>query len=149
MKLLFLLVPLFSFSQKKWTTITKNDATIIVLQGISGAADGINQSIVFDGFGKGKDFWDFKTSWQNKYKDWPNDKREAFPLSKTLLVAYTDGYHLTRMISRWTSVITVGISFGELKDYDKKDIPKVILKKILLSWIANRTTFTIVHYSLK
>ena len=54
---------------QKWYSITKNDAAIFALGAVSGAADGVNQNLAHWRWGKGKQFWDVKTSWKNKYKD--------------------------------------------------------------------------------
>ena len=131
---------------QKWYSITKNDVAIITLGAVSGAADGVNQNLAHWRWGKGKQFWDVKTSWKNKYKDFDNGNTDAaFFGSKTVFVAFTDGYHLTRMIDRSAMLLSIGISAGELAKYDKKDKWKVILKKILLSSISNRIAFNIVY----
>jgi len=39
-------------------------------------------------------FWNPNISWMNKYKDWPTDDSAAFFLSKTVLVSFTDAWHL-------------------------------------------------------
>jgi len=131
---------------QKWYSITKNDVAIITLGAVSGAADGVNQNLAHWRWGKGKQFWDVKTSWKNKYKDFDGGNTDAaFFGSKTVFVAFTDGYHLTRMIDRSAMLLSVGISAGELTKYEKKDKWKVILKKILLSSISNRIAFNIVY----
>lgn len=145
---LLLLISSLKAQDAKWYKITKNDLVIMSFEAVSGAADGVNQAVVFHKLGADDPFWDFKTSWQRKYKDWPNDKSEAFPFSKTLLVGLTDGYHMTRMVGRWSNFVAIGISFSELKSYPKGDRWKVIAKKAVLSYIANRGTFTIVYNSL-
>lgn len=134
-------------AQVKWYKVTKNDVVLMSLQTIAGTADGLNQAIAFKKLGKGDPFVDFETSWQRKYKNWPEDKREKFPLSSTLLVGYTDAYHMTRMVGRWTTYATVGFSFAEIKEYKKKDLWKVAFKKALLSYAANRVAFTITYNS--
>jgi hypothetical protein len=131
---------------QKWYAITKNDAVIIALGAVSGAADGVNQNLAHWRWGKGKAFWDVQTSWKNKYKDFDNGNTEAaFFGSKTIFVAFTDGYHLTRMIDRSTMVLSVGISAAELKQYKKKDRWKIVAKKALLSGITNRLAFNIIY----
>ena len=133
-------------SAQKWYSITKNDAAIIVLGAVSGTADGVNQNLAHWRWGKGKQFWDVKTSWKNKYKDWDGGNTDAaFFGSKTVFVAFTDGYHLTRMIDRGAMLLSIGISAGELAKYNKKDKWKVILKKILLSSISNRIAFNLTY----
>ena len=131
---------------QKWYSITKNDAAIIALGAVSGAADGVNQNLAHWRWGKGKAFWDVKTSWKNKYKDFDAGNTDAaFFGSKTIFVAFTDGYHLTRMIDRSAMLLSVGISAGELSKYDKKDKWKVVLKKILISSISNRIAFNLIY----
>lgn len=107
--LLLILLPFLSFGQDKWYKITKNDVVgIIIPQSISGSADGLNQSNAHHKFGEGNPFWDYKTSWKNKYKDFDGgDKSAAFPGSKTWLVFLTDGYHLTRTIDRVAMIATI------------------------------------------
>jgi hypothetical protein len=43
-------------------------------------------------------FWDARTSWRLKYKS-TGEQRPAFPGSTTLFVAFTDGWHLTNLLS--------------------------------------------------
>lgn len=47
---------------------------------------------------KGRQFWDPKESWKNKYKNWPEDPRPAFPGATTWLVSLTDAWHLLKTI---------------------------------------------------
>jgi hypothetical protein len=131
---------------QKWYAITNNDAAIIALGAVSGAADGVNQNLAHWRWGKGNQFWDVKLSWKNKYKDWDGGNTEAaFFGSKSMFVAFTDGYHLTRMIDRSAMLLSIGISGSELKQYAKKDRWKVVAKKILLSSISNRIAFNIIY----
>jgi hypothetical protein len=140
---LFLTLP---STAQKWYAITKNDVAIITLGAVSGAADGVNQNLAHWRWGKGKQFWDVKTSWKNKYKDFDNgNTNAAFFGSKTVFVAFTDGYHLTRMIDRSAMLLSVGISAGELKQYKKKDRWKLVAKKAILSGISNRIAFNIIY----
>jgi hypothetical protein len=138
--------PTANTNAQKWYKITKNDIAIISLGAISGSADGINQNLAHWRWGRGKEFWDVKTSWKNKYKDWDGgDKSARFWGSKTIFVGFTDGFHLTRMIDRSAMLISIGISAGELKDFDKKDQWKVVLKKTLLSALSNKIMFNIIY----
>ena len=131
---------------QKWYTITKNDAAIMALGAVSGAADGVNQNLAHWRWGKGRQFWDVKLSWKNKYKDFDGgDKSARFWGSKSVFVAFTDGYHLTRSIDRTAMLLSVGISSGELKEYEKKDRWKVVLKKMAISGIFNRLAFNIIY----
>jgi hemolysin activation/secretion protein len=148
-KAVIILIALFLSLQttaQKWYAITNNDAAIIALGVVSGAADGVNQNLAHWRWGKGKAFWDVKLSWKNKYKDWDGGNTDAaFFGSKSVFVAFTDGYHLTRMIDRSAMLLSIGISAGELKQYAKKDRWKVVAKKILLSSISNRIAFNIIY----
>jgi hypothetical protein len=131
---------------QKWYKITKNDAAIIALGVVSGTADGVNQNLAHWRWGKGRQFWDVKLSWKNKYKDFDNGDLDArFWGSKSVFVAFTDGYHLTRMIDRSAMLFSIGISGGELTKYEKKDRWKVVAKKILISSLSNRIAFNIIY----
>src|SRR4051812_36741788 len=124
--LLITIVPAFTFAQeavkkkshaatayKKWTAISGNDILIYSFMTLSGAADGVNQAIVHHELGRGNRFWDFAKSWKNKYKDFDaGDKRAAFFGSKSVLVGFTDAYHLTRTIDRGFTVAALSISAG-------------------------------------
>jgi len=49
---------------------------------------------------KNQQFWNPSISWKNKYKDYnKGDLRAKFPLSKTVLVGFTDGFHLMKLVS--------------------------------------------------
>lgn len=116
---------------------------------VSGSADGLNQAIIHHRFGRGNDFWDAKTSWKNKYKDFDNgDTRPAFIGSKTWTVALTDGMHLTRAIDRTFMYGAILISVSDLKSYDKKDRWKVVTKNFLLTSLTNRVFFKLVYGNL-
>ena len=142
--LIFLLMPLFSIGQK-WYSINWNDVAIIAAQSIAGGADAVNERIVHKGLGRGNQFWDYKISFKNKYKDWPNDMRAKFPGSKTILVAFTDGYHLTRMVKNTGNLVTIAIVAGDFRAIPKKERWKYIAKKTALSLISNRLAFNLVY----
>lgn len=120
--------------------IEKKDILIYALQFIAGAADGANQAIVYHHAGIGTHFWDYNTSWKNKYKDYDHDHvTAAFPFSKSLLVGLTDGNHLTRMINRSFSLGSVMIAMSEGERWSE------IIKEILISSLINRLGFTIMY----
>jgi hypothetical protein len=150
--LLLILIIFFTFAltintkAQKWYSITENDIAIMSLGLVSGSADGLNQLIVHRKFGEGKQFWDFKVSWKNKYADWDGGNKEPrFLGSKTIFVGVTDGFHLTRMIDRAGMLVSVGIGAGELNKYPKKDRWKVVLKKMAISGISNRIAFNLIY----
>jgi len=147
-KLTILLSIFFSIEgsgQDSFKWFDKNDVGVIITQAIAGAADGTNESIQHHRLGLGNQFWDYKVSWQNKYKDWPEDTRSAYPFSKNILAFTTDGYHLTRTTSRLATLGTIAIVAGDFKQYKKSDRGKVIAKKVVLSIVANRVFFNVVY----
>ena len=128
--------------KKKWLSLTGNDVFIYSCMAVSGAADGINQAIVHHNFGQGNKFWDISVSWKNKYKDWNGgDKSAAFLGSKNIFVAFTDAFHLSRLVDRGFTLSAVCFSASDLKQYRKKDRWKVIIKKAIVSTLINRLTF--------
>lgn len=148
MKKLLILILIFLGStvsaQKHWLKplINKQEVKSYILVGIAGAADGTNQAIVYHKLGQGHSFWDFNTSWKRKYRNFDaGDKRAAFPGSKTILVGFTDGNHLTRLIERGALTGAIIFSVGEFKDYPKNQRWKLALKKFILLSIVNRATF--------
>jgi hypothetical protein len=119
---------------------SKNDKQVVLLQFIAGSADGINQAIQVHGLGKGHSFWDYNTSWKRKYKDFDNgDLRAAYPFAKSLLVAGTDGYHLTRFVNRSSFTLTMIIDRTDLKSW------RAVLRKIVIASMANRLGFYIFY----
>jgi hypothetical protein len=120
-----------------------NDALMYGSQFIAGSADGLNQAIAVHRFGAGTRFWGYKNSWKNKYRNWNiGDKREAFFGSKNVLVAFTDGYHLTRFIDR---SFTLGSLCFALRE---KNTWKQIVKKLIISAVINRAGFCLVYDGL-
>lgn len=57
--------------------------------------------------GKKEVFWNPEVSWKNKYKDWPEDKRPAYPGATTWLAWTTDAWHLFKTI--FLSLFTLAI----------------------------------------
>lgn len=157
--LIFLfLLPVFSFAQlkpyayephlmqatvqefKDQPLVEKKDLLVYGLQFLAGAADGANQAIVYHGAGKGRHFWDYQTSWKNKYKDYDHgNTNAAFFGSKTFLVGITDGNHLTRMINRSFTLGSVMIAFSENNKWS------TIIKKIIICSLINRVGFTLMY----
>jgi hypothetical protein len=120
--------------------LSGNDWLIISLEALAGFADGLNQKIAHHHFGQGKQFWDYDVSWKNKYKDFDNgDTRAAYPGSKDIFVAFTDGYHLTRFIDRTANLATIAVSLNQ------KPSLKKILKKVIISALANRLAFYTIY----
>lgn len=117
---------------------TGNDYAIGFLQLISGFAMGLHESIQAGHWGKGHQFWDNQISWKNKYKDYDNgDTRAKFIGSKSVLVGFTDGYHLTNLISNTANIATLSFAIGSKEGRNWK----VIAKKVLIGAVANRAAF--------
>lgn len=148
MKSLFLVIlisiSLSSISQKKWSKIEKHDGKLMVSGAVYGAAFAVNQAIAQHHLGRGKPFWDYNTSWKRKYEDYDaGDKSPAYFLSTTLLAPTTDGFHLTQAMYGAAALVTLGVAltFGELKEYPKKQRWLVIGKKIFLTAAASKIVF--------
>lgn len=76
---------------------------------VSGAANGLNQTLVHhypafkSRFPGAKDrFWNPSLSWYNKYRDGDPAAGPAYFGSTTFLVATTDAFHLTNFVHRGT-----------------------------------------------
>ena len=74
---------------------------------LSGAAKGLNETLEFNWHGfaavfpKANPKWFYpQQSFKNKYKDGDRAKGEKFPLSSSVLVMFTDQYHLDNFIHR-------------------------------------------------
>lgn len=118
----------------------KNDIIIYTSQFLAGCADGVNQAIAFHHIGRNNRFWDYDISWQNKYKNFPDDKRPAFFLSKSILVGFTDGYHMTRLVERAFQVSsTIPFFLGHRRTL------KQFLKTTVISTISNRVGFILFY----
>ena len=119
--------------------IEKEDVIIYSLQFVAGLADGMNQALVYHGALKGHPFWDYQTSWERKYRHYPDDLRAAFPGAKTWAVGVTDGNHLTRGINRISSIVSVGIAMSEHDKWYE------IIKEAIISSLINRIGFSLVY----
>ncbi len=88
----------------------------------SGAAKGFNEALQFNYggfeniFPKANDQWFYPTlSFRNKYKDGDPAKGAKFPLSTSVLVMFTDQYHLNNFIQRAALTAALVIKIGERK----------------------------------
>lgn len=50
-------------------------------------------------------FWNPEISWKNKWKNGNKEEGEKFPFSSTLLVSFTDGWHLMKTCRWWSLVL--------------------------------------------
>jgi len=89
---------------------------------LSGAAKGLNETLEFNWHGfaavfpKANPKWFYpQQSFKNKYKDGDPAKGERFPLSSSVLVMFTDQYHLDNFIHRGALTAALVIKIGEGK----------------------------------
>ncbi len=112
------------------------DLAIYVSQFLAGSADGVNQALVHHYLGMGTHFWDFQNSWKNKYRNYDKgDTRPAFFGSTSVLVGFTDGYHLTRTIDRSFTSVSLALALTEKNSF------KQVVKKVITSTLINRAGF--------
>ncbi len=88
----------------------------------AGAAKGFNEILQFHYKGFAKIFPDANPQWfyppfsyKNKYKGGDPDKGPKFPFSTSLLVMFTDQYHLNNFIQRSAMTAALVIKIGEGK----------------------------------
>ena len=116
MVLLFLFNCCQSYSQQKGKFIFKSTAVFL-----SGMSDGFNQSLLFryqtvkEEFNLNDQFWNPDISWRNKWKNGDFTQGEKFLGSSTIFVGFTDGYHMTRMISQGLLCTSIVINLSEKK----------------------------------
>lgn len=95
---------------------------------MAGASKGFNETLQFHWKAFRHSFPDVNpkwfnpaVSWKNKYKNGDPDAGARFPLSTSVLVMFTDQYHLNTFINRaaWTSAIIIKVGEGKkpLKHY--------------------------------
>lgn len=91
--------------------ILKNiiSAVILILAGLSNnIMDTVDHHYSSSYFkDKNAQFWDKDISWKNKYKNWPEDQRPAYPGATTFLAWTTDAWHLFKTI--FLSLFTLAI----------------------------------------
>lgn len=128
MKLLFvlLLLPAIIRAQQtdfdnKWKLDGNKRLTggLIVL---SGAAKGFNETLQFHWKSFRKSFPDANPrwfnpaeSWRNKYENGDPNSGAKFPLSTSVLIMFTDQYHLNNFISRGALTAAIVIKLGDKK----------------------------------
>ena len=109
------------FQPLKWK-MNKNRWITGGLVFVAGASKGFNETLQFHWSWFRKKFpnanpnwFNPAVSWKNKYKNRNRLEGERFPLSTSLLVAFTDQYHLNTFINRmaWTSTLVIKIGEGK------------------------------------
>jgi hypothetical protein len=105
----------------KWR-VSKNKIVTGALVFLSGSAKGFNEGLQFNYFGfesifpKANDRWFYPgMSFKNKYKDGDPSKGARFPLSTSVLVMFTDQYHLNNFIQRASLTAALVIKIGDGK----------------------------------
>lgn len=105
----------------KWK-LTNNKKWTGGLVFLAGAAKGFNEALQYkyngfeEIFPRANDQWFYPTfSYNNKYKDNDPSKGPKFPLSTSLLVMFTDQYHLNNFIHHAALSTALIIKIGEKK----------------------------------
>lgn len=130
MRIILLLLLLFSYTihaqetkteKVKWR-IDKNKILTGSLVLVSGSAKGFNETLQFNYKifektfpGANKQWFDPKVSWRNKYKDGNPDNGPKSFLSTTVLVMFTDQYHLNNFIHKTALMSALVIKLGDDK----------------------------------
>jgi hypothetical protein len=115
---------------------------------LAGASKGFNETLQFHWKAfrhsfpdANPDWFNPAVSWRNKYKNGNPDAGPRFPLSTSLLVAFTDQYHLNTFINRaaWTSVAVIKIGEG------KKPLKHYLLD-LLYYTVCHQAGFALTYY---
>ena len=107
--------------KKKWR-IDKNKILTGSLVFVGGAAKGFNETLQFNykifekAFpGANKQWFAPKVSWRNKYKGGNPDNGPRYFLSTSVLVMFTDQYHLNNFIQKTAIMSAIVLKIGEGK----------------------------------
>ena len=105
----------------KWR-IDKNKILTGSLVCVGGAAKGFNETLQFNYKifektfpGANKQWFDPKVSWRNKYEGGNPDNGSKYFLSTSVLVMFTDQYHLNNFIQKTAIMTALVIKIGEPK----------------------------------
>ena len=107
--------------EKRWK-LDRNKWITGGLVFLAGGAKGFNEILQFNYRGFSNAFPDANKQWfcpvysyKNKYKDRDPEKGPKFPFSTSLLVMFTDQYHLNNFIQRASMTAALIIKIGEGK----------------------------------
>lgn len=77
---------------------------LLIIAGVSNALMDVSGENLFK-----RPWWNKSTGWRYKYKKQDSSLGPAFPLSTTVLVGFTDGWHLFQLIfhSSWQLIISI------------------------------------------
>jgi hypothetical protein len=112
---------------QKWR-VTRNHWITGALVMTAGASKGFNETLMFHWKAfrhsfpdANPDWFNPNVSWRNKYKNGDPDAGAKFPFSTSVLVMFTDQYHLNNFINKaaWTGTVVIKIGEGRksLKHY--------------------------------
>lgn len=134
----------------KWR-VTKNHWITGALMFTAGASKGFNETLNFHwkafrhAFPNANAEWfNPNVSWRNKYKNGDPDAGAKFPLSTSVLVMFTDQYHLNNFINRASLTTAMVIKIGE-----KKKPFKYYLLDFLYYGICHQAGFALTYYPFK
>lgn len=128
-----------------WYKITKAGKKAMISSAAAGAFYGLNKAIQHHHFGRGNQFWDYNVSWKNKYRDYDaGDTRQAYPMSKNVLVFTTDGYHLSQFAYRSAWFVTLAFAFSDKEANNFWGV----LKNTGLCLLTERVFFNVVFAAL-
>jgi len=135
---------------QKWR-LNKNHLLTGGLVFIAGASKGFNETLMFHwkgfkhGFPGAHEKWfNPNVSWTNKYKNGDPEAGAKFPLSTSVLVMFTDQYHLNNFINKaaWTSALVIKIGEG------KKPFKQYVLD-FLYYTACHQAGFALTYYPFK
>jgi len=155
--LLILLFPLCASAQ--WWKPSKKEIFGLGCMAVSGVAKGYHEAINYHGYGKGREWWDIRTSWKRKYMNYPTLTEARYYGSKTWLVWTTDANHLSKTldITFMTAGITLNVldvkedweELGEVEHWQTwKKVGYIGLRKILYPILVRGFFFEAVYKRL-
>ena len=115
---------------------------------IAGASKGFNETLQFHWkefhrqFPKASAQWfNPSISWKNKYKNGDSHAGAKYPLSTSVLIMFTDQYHLNNFVNKlaWTSALVIKIGEG-------KKPWKHYLMDVLYYTLCNQAGFALTYY---
>jgi len=120
----------------------KADIAVYSLFFFAGAAEGFNDALWGHNPYPGNQFFDPRVSWENKYKS-------DVPFAKSIMAWTTDADHLSSFVADLSMItaaaISVDICIGDYKGLTKKQKIGYTLKRIGLSFVANRLGHFVVY----
>lgn len=130
-------------AQSKWyrPLFEKSDWIAYGGQYVAGAAFGVSEQVNYHPITLFKQFpslnrqwWDSRISWQNKNHE------------PAIFTAFSDANHFFKAVTLSATCVSVAFTFGSRIKYQHKDLWKVVAKKLILSYIANKIGFATTYY---